>query len=423
MALKKKPVTGMKDILPREMELRQYVLSEIRRTYKEFGFTEIETPVVEHIENLLSKQGGDNEKLIFKVQKRGDKLESAFQSGDLDALADSGLRYDLTLPLSRFYSQNQAQLPSPFKALQIGPVFRADRPQKGRFREFVQCDIDIFGDGSNVAEIELILAISTLLNRIGFGEKYNFSIVINDREILRGMQAYAGFSADDFEKVCISLDKADKIGNDGVKAELLSLGYEESVIDKYQALLATIGTGAQDIRTLGEKLKDVLPESVTDNLATIVETVAAVKSVNVKVLFDPTLVRGMGYYTGPIFEIRAEGFSGSVGGGGRYDRMVGKFTGQDTPAVGFSIGFERIITIMLDADEKVPGEGTKVAFLLDKNLDRAKTAEAISEAMTRRLQGETVLVSRMNKNKKFQKEQLTSEGYTEFKEFYQDSLQ
>ena len=423
MALKKKPVTGMKDILPREMELRQYVLSEIRRTYKEFGFTEIETPVVEHIENLLSKQGGDNEKLIFKVQKRGDKLESAFQSGDLDALADSGLRYDLTLPLSRFYSQNQAQLPSPFKALQIGPVFRADRPQKGRFREFVQCDIDIFGDGSNVAEIELILAISTLLNRIGFGEKYNFSIVINDREILRGMQAYAGFPADDFEKVCISLDKADKIGNDGVKAELLSLGYEESVIDKYQTLLATIGTGAQDIRTLGEKLQDVLPESVTDNLATIVETVAAVKSVNVKVLFDPTLVRGMGYYTGPIFEIRAEGFSGSVGGGGRYDRMVGKFTGQDTPAVGFSIGFERIITIMLDADEKVPGEGTKVAFLLDKNLDRAKTAEAISEAMTRRLQGETVLVSRMNKNKKFQKEQLTSEGYTEFKEFYQDSLQ
>ena len=423
MALKKKPVTGMKDILPREMELRQYVLSEIRRTYKEFGFTEIETPVVEHIENLLSKQGGDNEKLIFKVQKRGDKLESAFRSGDLDALADSGLRYDLTLPLSRFYSQNQAQLPSPFKALQIGPVFRADRPQKGRFREFVQCDIDIFGDGSNVAEIELILAISTLLNRIGFGEKYNFSIVINDREILRGMQAYAGFPADDFEKVCISLDKADKIGNDGVKAELLSLGYEESVIDKYQALLATIGTGAQDIRTLGEKLKDVLPESVTDNLATIVETVAAVKSVNVKVLFDPTLVRGMGYYTGPIFEIRAEGFGGSVGGGGRYDRMVGKFTGQDTPAVGFSIGFERIITIMLDADEKVPGEGTKVAFLLDKNLDRAKTAEAISEAMTRRLQGETVLVSRMNKNKKFQKEQLTSEGYTEFKEFYQDSLQ
>ncbi len=422
MALKKKPVTGMKDILPREMELRQYVLSEIRKTYREFGFTEIETPVVEHIDNLLSKQGGDNEKLIFKVMKRGDKLETAYQNGSIDDLSDSGLRYDLTLPLSRFYSQNQAQLPSPFKALQIGPVFRADRPQKGRFRQFVQCDIDIFGDGSNVSEIELILAISTLLNRIGFGEKYNFKIVINDREILRGMQAYAGFPEDDFEKVCISLDKADKIGNDGVKEELLSLGYEESVIDKYQTILASIGTEAQDIRSLGDKLKDVLSQSVTSNLAEIVESVAEVKSVNVKIEFDPTLVRGMGYYTGPIFEIRAEGFGGSVGGGGRYDKMVGKFTGQDTPAVGFSIGFERIITIMLDADERVPGDSAKVAFLLDKNLDAAKTAIALNEAMERRLKGETVLVSRMNKNKKFQKEQLTQDGYTEFKEFYQDSL-
>ncbi len=420
MALKKKPVTGMKDILPGEMELRQYVLSEIRKTYREFGFTEIETPVVEHIENLLSKQGGDNEKLIFKVMKRGDKLDSAFQSGDLDALADSGLRYDLTLPLSRFYSENQAQLPNPFKALQIGPVFRADRPQKGRFREFVQCDIDIFGDGSNVSEIELILAISTLLNRIGFGEKYHFRIVINDREILRGMQAYAGFPEADFEKVCISLDKADKIGNEGVKEELLSLGYDEAVIDRYQNLLNTIGTTAADIRRLGETLKDVLPEKVTENLASIVDAVAGVKSVSVNIDFDPTLVRGMGYYTGPIFEIRADGFSGSIGGGGRYDKMVGRFTGQDTPAVGFSIGFERIITIMMDAEEKAPGSNGKIAFLLDKNLDREKTAAALNEAMELRQKGNVVLVSRMNKNKKFQKEQLSADGYTEFKEFYQD---
>ena len=420
MALKKKPVTGMKDILPGEMELRQYVLSEIRKTYREFGFTESETPVVEHIENLLSKQGGDNEKLIFKVMKRGDKLDSAFQSGDLDALADSGLRYDLTLPLSRFYSENQAQLPNPFKALQIGPVFRADRPQKGRFREFVQCDIDIFGDGSNVSEIELILAISTLLNRIGFGEKYHFRIVINDREILRGMQAYAGFPEADFEKVCISLDKADKIGNEGVKEELLSLGYDEAVIDRYQNLLNTIGTTAADIRRLGETLKDVLPEKVTENLASIVDAVAGVKSVSVNIDFDPTLVRGMGYYTGPIFEIRADGFSGSIGGGGRYDKMVGRFTGQDTPAVGFSIGFERIITIMMDAEEKAPGSNGKIAFLLDKNLDREKTAVALNEAMELRQKGNVVLVSRMNKNKKFQKEQLSADGYTEFKEFYQD---
>lgn len=422
MALKKKPVTGMKDILPREMELRQYVLSEIRRTYREFGFTEIETPIVEHIENLESKQGGDNEKLIFKVMKRGDKLTSAFQSGDIGTLADAGLRYDLTLPLSRFYAENKDQLPNPFKALQMGPVFRADRPQKGRFREFWQCDIDIFGDGSNVAEIELILAISTLLNRIGFGEKYHFKIVINDREILRGMQTYAGFPEEDFEKVCISLDKADKIGNEGVKEELLSLGYEEAVIDKYQALLASIGTTSDDIRKLGETLRDVMPEKVTKNLSEIVDAVAGVKSVPVTVEFDPTLVRGMGYYTGPIFEIRADGFAGSVGGGGRYDKMVGRFTGQDTPAVGFSIGFERIITIMLDNDEKVPGSQKKTAFLLDKNLDAEKTAAALAEAMARRQAGDIVLVSRMNKNKKFQKDQLTAEGYTEFKDFYQDSL-
>ncbi len=422
MALKKKPVTGMKDVLPREMALRQYVLSEIRRTYREFGFTEIETPVVEHIENLQSKQGGDNEKLIFKVMKRGEKLESAVAQGNADGLADSGLRYDLTLPLSRFYAQNQASLPSPFKALQIGPVFRADRPQKGRFREFYQTDIDIFGDGSNLSEIELILAISTLLNRIGFGEKYHFHIVINDREILRGLQRYAGFPDADFEKVCITLDKADKIGSDGVKAELLSLGYEEAVIDRYQALLADTGTHAEDIRQLGSTLGEMLPAGVAENLVEIVEAVEKVSAVQTEIAFDPTLVRGMGYYTGPIFEIRAEGFSGSVGGGGRYDRMVGRFTGQDTPAVGFSIGFERIITIMMDAEEKAPEAGEKLAFLLDKNLSAEKTGEAIAEAMALRQQGKTVLVSRMNKNKKFQKEQLSEEGYTSFREFYQDEL-
>lgn len=422
MALKKKPVTGMKDVLPREMALRQYVLSEIRRTYREFGFTEIETPVVEHIENLQSKQGGDNEKLIFKVMKRGEKLESAVAQGDADALADSGLRYDLTLPLSRFYAQNQASLPSPFKALQIGPVFRADRPQKGRFREFYQTDIDIFGDASNLSEIELILAISTLLNRIGFGEKYHFHIVINDREILRGLQRYAGFPEADFEKVCITLDKADKIGSEGVKAELLSLGYEESVIDRYQALLAETGTHAEDIRRLGSTLGEMLPAGVAGNLAEIVEAVERVSAVKTEIAFDPTLVRGMGYYTGPIFEIRAEGFSGSVGGGGRYDRMVGRFTGQDTPAVGFSIGFERIITIMMDAEEKAPETGEKLAFLMDRNLSAEKTGEAIAEAMALRQQGKTVLVSRMNKNKKFQKEQLSEEGYTAFREFYQNEL-
>lgn len=422
MALTKKPVTGMKEILPQEMELRQYVLSEIRKTYRGFGFTEIETPVVEHIENLLSKQGGDNEKLIFKVLKRGDKLESAYASGDMEALCDSGLRYDLTLPLSRYYSSNKDKLPAPFKALQIGNVFRADRPQKGRFRQFCQCDIDILGDGSNLAEIELILATTTLLNKIGFGEKYAYRVIINDRGILRGMQAYAGFPEADFEKVCVSLDKADKIGADGVKAELLSMGYEEACIDRYQALLASVARDVNGIRQMGETLKEVLDPKVCENLAGIVEAVSGVESAQVSIVFDPTLVRGMGYYTGPIYEIQVDGFSGSVGGGGRYDKMVGKFTGQDAPAVGFSIGFERIITIMMDAGEKVPELGAKTAFLLEKRLDAAKTAAALNEAMKLRNTGETVLVAYMNKNKKFQKEQLLAEGYTEIKEIYQEEL-
>lgn len=419
MALKKKPVTGMKDILPAEMELRQYVLSEIRRTYREFGFTEIETPVVEHIENLQSKQGGDNEKLIFKVLKRGEKLTEAVSSGNPDELTDSGLRYDLTLPLTRFYAENQAKLPTPFKAIQIGPVFRADRPQKGRFREFYQTDIDIFGDSSSTCEIELILAVSTLLNRIGFGSRHPFHIVLNDREILRAMQRYAGFPEEDFEKVCISLDKADKIGNDGVKAELLSLGYQEEAVDRYQALLAETGTDPDAIRELGQKLTDFLPESVSRNLAGIAETSMRVDPYHVQVLFDPTLVRGMGYYTGPIFEIRADGFGGSVGGGGRYDRMVGRFTGTDTPAVGFSIGFERIITIMMDAEEKAPDQREQTAFLLDKALSSEKTEQALEEAMKLRAEGRIVLVNRMNKNKKFQKDQLAAAGYTDIREFYE----
>lgn len=418
MALKKKPVTGMKDILPREMELRQYVLSEIRKTYREFGFTEIETPIVEHLENLQSKQGGDNEKLIFKVLKRGEKLEKAIRSGDAEELSDAGLRYDLTIPLARFYSENQANLPTPFKALQIGPVFRADRPQKGRYREFFQCDLDVFGDGTSLSEIDLMLAVGTLLNRIGFGEKYHFHIVVNDREILRGMQKYAGFPEEDFAKICISLDKADKIGHEGVKEELLSFGYKEAVIDKYQELLKTVGREAGDIRVLGEKLKEVMDPKVTENLAQIFDVVKAVARLPIPLVFDPTLVRGMGYYTGPIFEIRAEGFGGSVGGGGRYDRMIGRFIGQEVPAVGFSIGFERIITIMMDAEERVPGGKDRIAFLVEKESSEEKIREAFSQAQELRDMGHQVLISLMNKNKKFQKEQLSQDGYTEFREFY-----
>lgn len=419
MALKKKPVTGMKDILPAEMQIRDYVLNQIKDTYRSFGFSAIETPCVEHIENLTSKQGGDNEKLIFKILKRGEKLrlDEAKEENDV---ADGGLRYDLTLPLSRYYANNAANLPSPFKALQVGSVWRADRPQKGRFRQFVQCDIDILGDSTSLAEIELILATTTALGKICPDNK--FCVRINDREILKAMALYAGFPEASMEQVFIILDKMDKIGNEGVEAELLEAGYEEASVQKYLQLLGGAGDDAASVRALEETLKGVLPEGKADGLAYIMETVKEVATADFSLIFDPTLVRGMSYYTGTIFEVSMEGFGGSVAGGGRYDKMIGKFTGMETPACGFSIGFERIVTILLDNGFSVPSAAGKKAYLFEKGMDSEKLAAVIKEATAERAAGTQVLVAQMNKNKKFQKEQLIKEGYSEFKEFYKSEL-
>ena len=407
MALIKKPVNGMKDILPDEMALRDYLISIIKSTYRSYGFSCMETPCVEHIENLLSKQGGDNEKLIFKILKRGEKLDLGTASGEAD-LVDGGLRYDLTLPLARYYSNNSASLPSPFKALQIGSVWRADRPQKGRYRQFTQCDIDILGDASNAAEIELILATTKAVSRICPDRK--FEVRINDRRILKGMADYAGFPEELTDTVFIILDKMDKIGADGVRTELAQAGCSESAIDKYMSCIGG------DI-----ELEQIAPEAA-QNLKEITTVVEACRDTDFALVYDPTLVRGMGYYTGTIFEISMEGFGGSVGGGGRYDRMIGRFTGQDTPACGFSIGFERIITILQDAGFTVPEEGTRLAMLYDKGVDAQTLSDIMKEAARLRSEGMTVLVTRMNKNKKFQKEQLGAQGYTEFKEFYSEAL-
>lgn len=419
MALKKKPVTGMKDILPAEMQIRDYVLSQIKETYRGFGFSAIETPCVEHIENLLSKQGGDNEKLIFKVLKRGEKLNLE-TAGTENDLTDSGLRYDLTLPLSRYYSNNAANLPSPFKALQVGSVWRADRPQKGRFRQFVQCDIDILGDATNQAEIELILATTTALSKICPDNK--FEVRINDRKILRAMAVYSGFPEEDIEKVFITVDKMDKIGTDGVKKELMENGYSEDTADKYLELMGQVSGGAAGVRKMGEILSGTLEAGAAENLAQIMDTVSEVSTGEFGLVFDPTLVRGMGYYTGTIFEVSMEGFGGSVAGGGRYDKMIGKFTGMDTPACGFSIGFERIVTILLDAGFAVPGGTGKEAWLYEKGMNTERLSSVLKQAMEARKEGKVVLVAQMNKNKKFQKEQLGKEGYTEFREFYKEEL-
>ena len=414
MPLKKKPVTGMKDILPAEMQVRDYVTGLIKETYKSFGFSPIETPCVEHIENLCSKQGGDNEKLIFKIMKRGEKLNLETAQSEAD-LTDSGLRYDLTVPLSRFYSNNANDLPTPFKALQMGSVWRADRPQRGRFRQFVQCDIDILGEPTCLAEIELILATTTLLGKLNFKD---FKVRINERRILKAMASYSGFTEDQYDQVFIILDKMDKIGWDGVKAELIESGYPEANVEKYVIMFDEMEKAEDALAYLSEKLSGVLEEDVIENLRTIRTSVEATAASQFQLVFDPTLVRGMSYYTGTIFEIEMAEFGSSVAGGGRYDKMIGKFTGKDTPACGFSIGFERIITILMEQNIQVPGTSGKKAFLIEKNMPAEKLCEVLKEAKAEREAGAQVLVALMNKNKKFQKEQLSKEGYTEFKEFF-----
>ena len=416
MALKKKPVTGMKDILPREAQIRDYVIHMIKETYATFGFSSIETPCVEHIENLCSKQGGENEKLIFKILKRGEKLklETATCEGDL---VDGGLRYDLTVPLSRFYSNNANELPAPFKSLQIGNVWRADRPQRGRYRQFTQCDIDILGDPTYLAEIELILATTTVLGKLDF---HNFTIRINARKILKAMAAYSGFAPEEYDNVFIILDKMDKIGLDGVEAELLESGYAKESVDKYLQLFKEITNDIAGVRYCKEKLAGFLDAESADNMETIISTVEAAKTADFKMSFDPTLVRGKSYYTSPIFEISMDEFGGSVGGGGRYDEMIGKFTGQNTPACGFSIGFERIVLLLLERGYQVPGADKKMAFLIEKNMPNDRLQEILKEATELRQQGIPVAMSVMKKNKKFQKDQLAAEGYTEIKEFFKN---
>ncbi len=328
------------------------------------------------------------------------------------------MRYDLTVPLARFYSNNANNLPSPFKALQMGNVWRADRPQRGRYRQFMQCDIDILGEPSNLAEIELILATTTTLGKLGFR---NFQIRINERRILKAMAAYSGFSEGSYDTVFIILDKMDKIGIEGVSEELQKNGFEKGAIDKYLDLfrdMKKIKDVAEGVAYLAEKLGDYLDVQVSDNLKEIAACVNDTKAAEFDLVFDPTLVRGMSYYTGTIFEIAMPEFGGSCGGGGRYDQMIGKFTGKDVPACGFSIGFERIILLLLESGFQIPGQSEKIAYLIEKNYPADKLAQVIAEAQSERQKGKQVLVARMNKNKKFQKEKLAAEGYQQFQEFF-----
>lgn len=416
----KTPVKGMCDMLPADMRMREHVFGMIKESYAKYGFMQIETPVMEHIENLTSKQGGDNEKLIFKIMKRGADLQRAIDAGNQE-FADNGLRYDLTVPLARYYANNKENLPTPFKALQIGNVWRADKPQKGRFRQFTQCDIDILGDETNLAEIELIAATSDMLSKIfaevGISE---FTIHINDRRILSAIALQAGFKEEEIPSVLISLDKFDKIGLEGIHEELVENGYAEDVVERYLSVYKTM-----EAVGCGEFCKNIdesfLSGAVIQNVEDIISCTKAMISDKVTIAFDPTLVRGMGYYTGTIFEVSINGYNFSIAGGGRYDKMIGKFSGQDVHAAGFSIGFERIITILKDKME----DGAKIgednlAILIAKDVPLDKKIALFKEAKDLREKGAVVTIQPMRKNVKQQITKLENEGYNNFRKVYKD---
>lgn len=414
MAFVKTPVKGMPEQLPEDMVIREYALRKIKDTYNQFGFSLINTPSIEHIENLTNKQGGENEHLIFKILKRGEKLEN---SKGIEDVCDSGLRYDLTVPLARYYANNSEILSMPFKALQIGDVYRADRPQKGRYRQFTQCDIDIIGDGSCLAEIELISATMNMLLELGMQD---VKVRINDRQLLKAMAKSCNFAEEKLDTIFIILDKLDKIGLDGVKKGLLDLGLNSSDVDKYCSYYNDLSKNKNCREFLENKLDGFVDEQIIENLDNIISCVSKIMDKNCKIVFDPTLVRGMSYYTGPIFEIELPCYSLSVGGGGRYDKMIGKYCGRDVPACGFSIGFERIIEIIKEKNIFVPKNQNATAILIEKNASLEKIQQNIIKANEMRKNGQVVLISPRNKNAKFQKEKLQEMGYTNFIEVFND---
>ncbi len=365
------PVKGTADYLPNEVLIRDYLQNSILETYRSCGFERISTPIIEDIENLDKSDGGENLNLIFKIMKRGEKLEEALSTGNEKEIADMGLRYDLTLPLTRYYANNRAKLQNPFKVIQIDRVYRAERPQKGRMREFYQCDIDIIGSDSWTAEVELITTTAKALHNIGFTR---FGIRINDRRLLKAIIMGAGFAENECDSVCISLDKLDKIGFDGVKAELLEKGFDSANVGKLIESIGTTPFTLDDAEKLCGKLDCI------DNLRKIMDAANSLAD-GFEVTYDMTLVRGQGYYTGTVFEISSPDFKGAIGGGGRYDNLIGKFLGESIPAVGFSIGFERLCAILLEQKYKIPTQKKKFAVIYndDNFIDALKYADTLRE--------------------------------------------
>ena len=368
------PVKGTNDYLPKEVEIRDYLQDKILKVYKANGFEHIITPIIEDIENLDKSEGGENLNLIFKILKRGDKLEKALNSGvsadNENELSDMGLRYDLTLPLSRYYANNKDKLTLPMKCIQIDRVYRAERPQKGRLREFIQCDIDIIGSDSTDSEIELILTTTEALDAIGLK---NYKVKLNNRRLLRAVLESFGFKSEELDSVCITFDKMDKIGLSGVKEELTDKGFDCEAVERFVKFLSD---GDFTLETIGDMLEDNTPAKSLSHIISIVKELSGARF---DVVFDLSLVRGQGYYTGTVFEVESIDFKGAVAGGGRYDNLIGKFLNEQVPAVGFSIGFERIFSILMQNGISIDERQKKVAVMYDEgNLACAvKKAEAL----------------------------------------------
>ncbi|WP_314148074.1 histidine--tRNA ligase [uncultured Leifsonia sp.] len=405
------PPRGMRDFLPADKARREHALGVIRRTFAAHGFDEIETPVVEDVARLHSGLGGDNEKLAFSVLKRGlggDDLRAAIESGDTLALCDLGLRFDLTVPLARFYATHRAELPGVFRSIQIAPVWRAERPQKGRYRQFVQCDIDIIGDGTQLAEVELITATAATLEALGLKD---CTIRINDRRILNGLLEYCGFAEDRWPQVLISVDKLDKIGAEGVVAELSEGGADSAAV--LGGVLAGLEPHLADggVELTVEAISGILPEGMDSDAIAELEALAHALDTlpeGVRLRFDPTLVRGMGYYTGTIFEIAHPGSGSSVGGGGRYDGMIGRFLGTDVPAAGFSIGFERVVDL-IDVPDDAAADSVVLVHDPAVALDRLMAIKSELVASGRR-----VRLDRRAKNLKGVLDRAAAAGYRSF---------
>lgn len=388
-------VKGTNDYLPEEARLRDYLQTQILNTYTDAGFERIMTPAIEDIENLDKSDGGDNLNLIFKLLKRGDKLQKALQSGG--ELCDMGLRYDLTLPLSRYYANNREQLVLPAKCIQIDKVYRAERPQKGRLREFVQCDIDIIGSSSESCEIELIHTTAKALLALDIDD---FTVKINDRRILNVLLMNAGFKEEHLPSVCITFDKLDKIGADGVREELTNKGFDETAIERLNEIISKPLTL--------ETVKELCGEH-TEKIETVIQSINELAQSKYSIEFDISLVRGQGYYTGIVFEIVSKNFRDSIAGGGRYDNLIGKFTGENIPAVGFSIGFERIFALLSEAGYKIPDTKRRIALLYDKE----DTVKAIREAEKLRSEYDVVIYEKPKKLSKYL-DKIQSKGYYGF---------